>query len=97
MTAEHLGQNIQRNPIMVDGFAAMGKPIPFYRQEAGYRLCKDEWSMESDRAYECVAAVSEQLKRDKPYEARHAAMGYIDLTGAYRLIAVLLTAEALNG
>jgi hypothetical protein len=33
------------------------------------------------------------LERDKPYEAQAAGMKFLDLTGTYRLFAVLLTTD----
>ena len=74
------------------GFAAMGKPVPFYRRQAGYEHCK-EMGCGSDAAFAAVNGMSEMLERDKPYEAMAAGMKYLDLTGTYRLMAVLLTAE----
>jgi len=48
---------------------------------------------DNEDAWRCVGTTAEALERDKPYEAQAAAMVYLDLTGAYRLMAVLLTAE----
>lgn len=72
-------------------FNAMGKPIPPGARQAGFDDCK-EMGLDSARSWECVSAVAEQLERDKPYEAQGAAMKFLDLTGSYRLMAVLLTA-----
>jgi len=46
------------------------------------------------RAVECVNAAAEQLQRDQPYEAQAAGMKFLDLTGVYRLFAVLLCAAS---
>ena len=73
------------------GFGAMGKPVPFYRREAGYQTCRD-LGLESEGAFSAVNGMAEALKRDQPYEAMAAGMRYLDLTGTYRLMAVLLTA-----
>lgn len=93
MSAEHL-----RQPPPPDddygpdsGFNAMGKPVPYYRQQAAYAWLRSI-GLSEQHAYECTAAVAEQLARDQPYEARHAAMRYIDLTGSYVLFALLLCA-----
>jgi hypothetical protein len=48
--------------------------------------------LNSARAWECVSSIANQLERDKPYEAQAAGMRFLDLTGTYRLMAVLLTA-----
>lgn len=75
-----------------DGFGAMGKPIPFWRQQAGYEDCI-QMGLNKQDAHAAVNGMSEQLSRDKPYEAMEYGMKYLDLTGTYRLMAVLLTAQ----
>jgi hypothetical protein len=88
--AEHLNQRVE--PAM-DPFSAMGTPIPANARQAGYEACK-AMGLGSARSWECVGAVAEQLERDKPYEAQGAAMKFLDLTGAYRLMATLLAAAS---
>ncbi len=78
-----------------DGFAAMGKPVPFWRRQAGYETCR-AMGLTSENAYSAVGVMSEQLERDQPYDAMEKGMEYIDLTGTYRLMAVLLTASRPN-
>jgi hypothetical protein len=85
--AEFLNQAVE--PAM-DPFTAMGKPILMQARAAGYEHCK-QMGLDSPRALECVNAVSEMLARDKPYEAMAAGMKFLDLTGVYRLFAVILT------
>lgn len=75
------------------GFDAMGKPIPAYRKEAGDRTCKAMGITDPEIRWSVVAMMSEQLARDNPYGALEAGMKYLDLTGTYRLMAVLLTAK----
>lgn len=89
--AEHLNQRVEPP---ADQFSMMGKPISPAVRQIGYEHCK-EMGLDSGNAHNCVSAVSEQLERDKPYEAQAAGMKYLDLTGTYRLFAVLLT-ESLN-
>jgi hypothetical protein len=84
--AEHLNQTVE--PEMCP-FNAMGKPISMASRQAGYEECK-VMGLNPPRAWECISAVSNQLERDKPYEAQAAAMKFLDLTGSYRLMAVLL-------
>lgn len=74
-------------------FNQMGKPIPATARSEGYSHCKD-MGLNSARAMECVNGVSEQLQRDKPYEAMETGMKFLDLTGTYRLFAVLLCGAA---
>lgn len=69
----------------------MGKPVPFYRRQAGYDTCR-EMGLTSEDAYSAVGVMSDQLERDEPYGAMEEGMRYVDLTGTYRLMAVLLTA-----
>jgi hypothetical protein len=88
VSAQFMNQQVE--PPM-DGFNAMGHPIPYARQQAGFETCID-MGLDKARAYEVVAAVSEQLKRDKPYEALEQGCKFLDLVGSYRLMAVLLTA-----
>lgn len=74
-----------------DYFSAMGKPIPPEARQRGYDECK-KMGLESAAAWSAVNGMAEQLERDKPYEAQSAAMKHVDLTGTYRLMAVLLVA-----
>ena len=72
------------------GFEAMGQPIPTHRKESALSLVKS-WGVGFDDAYTLVAQMTGCLERDKPFEAMEATKGVIDLTGAYRVMAVLLT------
>jgi hypothetical protein len=40
-----------------------------------------------------VNRMAEAIERDQPYEALEAATAYLDITGAYRLLAALCVAE----
>jgi len=86
--AEHLNQP---KPEMDDGFNNMGKPVPLFRKEAALKHAK-AMGLGGGGAWAVDGAVAEQLERDEPYEAQRKAMVYLDLTGAYRLMAVLLSA-----
>jgi len=88
--AEHLNQIM--DPEM-DPLNQMGKPILTDARTAGYQHCK-EMGLTPARAVECVNVVAEQLQRDQPYEAQKAGMKFLDLTGTYRLFAVMLCAAA---
>lgn len=89
--AEHMNQPATAR---MEGFDALGKPIPLARRQRAYDVCKEMGLDDSARAWECVNGMAEQLERDKPHEAQGVAMRFIDLTGAYRLMAVLLTDPA---
>ncbi len=88
--AEHLNQIKEPE---LDLFNFMGKPVPPAARQVGFDHCK-EMGLESPRAWECVSQVSEQLERDQPYQAQAAGMLHLDLTGTYRLFAVLLAETA---
>lgn len=91
MSAQFLNQKVREpSQVELDGFAAMGQPVPFYRQQAAYEHATS-MGCEKAAAHSCVGAMAEALARDKPYEAMEAGMRYVDLTGTYRLMAVLLT------
>lgn len=87
--AEFMNQRVE--PEMT-AFSKMGKPLPPKARSRAYDHCL-AMGLNSARAWECVQAVAEQLERDKPYEAMGAGMKFLDLTGYYRLMAVLLTTE----
>ena len=70
------------------GFSAMGKPVPFSRRQAAYDAARSMGVMEP---FSLIDGMSEQLRRDKPFEAMSLARKHVDLTGAYRLMAHLLT------
>ena len=88
--AEHLNQHVDPE---LEPFNQMGKPILIEARSEGYKHCK-AMGLTPARAMECVNNVAEQLQRDKPYEAQAAGMKFLDLTGVYRLFAVMLCAAA---
>lgn len=91
--AEHLSEI--RDNSTADAMGMIGRPIPNTARAKGHEACRD-MGLDTGRAFECVNAVTEQLERDKPYEAMTAGCKYLDLIGTYRLFAVLLTESALN-
>lgn len=92
--AEHLNQAIEPELSPLNN---MGKPLGESARGEAYKHCQ-LMGLNSAKAWACVQAVAEQLERDQPYEAQAAGMKYLDLTGTYRLVAVLLTSmEKPNG
>lgn len=85
--AEHLNQVVE--PEMI-GFNLMGKSLSEKARSQAYSHCK-QMGLSSARAWECVGQVAEMLERDEPYKAQAAGMKFLDLTGTYRLFAVLLS------
>ena len=90
--AEHLNQRVDPE---LDPFNGMGKPLHEEARSQAYEHCK-AMGLSSARAWECVQAVANCLERDKPYEAQAAAMKFLDLTGTYRLFAVLLACQQVE-
>jgi len=89
--AEFLNQVVHHDEVYEEGFGNMGKPIPDFRKDEAYRVCREEWKMSSASAMSCVTGCALALERDRPHEAMSQAMRYIDLTATYRLFAILLT------
>ena len=87
---EYITNNEAKKPI--DGLSAMGKPITMGRRANADKHCKEMGLTDHDKRIACINGMSEQLERDNPYEAMSEGMKYLDLTGTYRLMAVLLTA-----
>lgn len=75
------------------GMNALGRPVPDFRRAAGYEACKAMGLVEADSRFSTVNGMSEKIERDQPYEALEIAKRVFDLSGAYRLLAVLLTSE----
>jgi hypothetical protein len=71
------------------GFAAFGKTVPTERRSAALNHIRDMGILNSEAAWECIGQMSEAITRDEPYEAMAVGMRYVDLTGVYRLMAVL--------
>ena len=76
----------------MSGFDNMGKPIPNVRRDRAYHWLQDDVGLEREKAWNMVQLVSNHLERDHPHDAIDSAFKLgIDLTGAYRLLAILLT------
>jgi hypothetical protein len=73
------------------GFAAMGLPVPFSRRQRAYDWLVHDIGLTSECAFALVDILSYQLEKDKPFEAMESARRSLDLTGAYRLLATLIT------
>lgn len=76
-----------------DGFNAFGKPVPIHRREAADVHLREMGITDTQDRWNCIQTISEQIQRDEPYDAMATATRYVDLTGAYRLLAVLLMAK----
>lgn len=74
------------------GFAAFGKPVPFYRRSAGNAHLKDMGVSDPEIRFSCIEAMSEAISRDDAHGAMNEAYKHVDVTGVYRLLAVLCAA-----
>lgn len=75
------------------GFNAMGNPIPNFRKQNAYTICREVIGLDADTAWSLVEGMSNSLERDMPYEAMKHAEDKVDITGSYRIMAYLLTGE----
>lgn len=75
------------------GFAAFGKPVPFYRRSAADAHMKAMGVTDAEARFTCIGAMSDAIARDDPHRAMQEAHKHLDVTGVYRLLAVLCTAE----
>lgn len=88
------------------GFAAYGFPVPSYRKHAAHANYRDmNPDISTEDATRDIDTLCQFIERDQPYEAEGYwrkemdGAGYaasprraLDLTGYYRLLAVLMTA-----
>ena len=75
-----------------DGFAGLGKPVPFWRRHAGYEHAR-KMGLDKERAFSVVEGMCNAIARDEPMRALESGYRNLDVTGCYRLLAVLLSAE----
>ena len=76
-----------------DGFDAFGKAVPLHRRTAALHHMRAMGVSNVEDCWDCIGKMCEAIKRDEPYQAMAAGMQRVDLTGTYRLLAVLLTAK----
>lgn len=73
-----------------NGFDALGERVPDRRRAAAMRHLREMApSLDTETEFEVVGKTAAAIERDEPYNALRAARDALDLTGAYRLIAVL--------
>lgn len=76
------------------GFEAMGHVVPAFRKSIGEDHLKAMGFTDSEKRFELVNAMSIQIERDNTHKAMEEAYKKgLDVTGTYRLLSVLLTAE----
>ena len=72
-------------------FGAFGKPVPTERRAEALKHIRGMGVESAEDAWECIGLMSAAIERDQPYDAVAAGMQFVDLTGTYRLMAVLCT------
>lgn len=94
----NMGLRLEPKPPAEDGakfsgFDALGHKVPFFRRSAADLTLKQIGITDAERRLGCVGRMSNCIERDDPHGALEVAHEYVDVTGAYRLLSVLLTAE----
>ena len=74
------------------GYAAFGKPVPFYRRQAAVDHLR-EMGVNSIRAFQIAEKMADAVERDRPHDAMQAASEVVDVTGVYRALSVICCAE----
>ena len=76
-----------------DGFNAFGKRVPFYRRANAYEHCKDMGLTDKAVIFSLIESMADKIQRDEPHIALEIASQYVDVTGCYRLLAVLCSSN----
>jgi len=69
-------------------FENMGNPVPYEQRQTAYDFLN---GIQIESPMTLIDSVSRSIEKDKPYEAMKTMSGSLDLTGSYRLLAILLT------
>lgn len=75
------------------GFEAMGHKVPFFRRSAADAALKSMGVTDAEKRMDCIGKMSDRIERDDPNGAMEAGHKFVDVTGVYRLLAVLTCAE----
>jgi len=79
-----------------DGFDAFGQHVPNHRRSAGLRFLQG-LGIDTGRASATIAKACAAIERDDPFRAMQIIENDgVDLTGSYRLLALLCTTETPN-
>ncbi len=79
-----------RETAAASGFDAWGQPIPSNRRGAAYEWLRSIGLTQED-AWSVTEASVHALEQDRPLSVFDVCQGKVDLTGAYRLLAILST------
>jgi hypothetical protein len=76
------------------GFEAVGHEVPLFRRSEAERHLKAMGFDSAEDRFSLINGMSDAIARDNVHEAMEVAYKKnLDVTGCYRLLAVLLTAE----
>lgn len=73
---------------------AFGRPVPTGRQVAALDCAVEVFGIDQFLADPVIRRAAQYVERDEPDKALTALQNIVDLTGAYRLLAVMCTEEA---
>jgi hypothetical protein len=79
----------KRQDSWASGFDAFGKPVPIERQVAALDCAVEVMGVDAVLADPIIAQAAQRIAADEPLYALTVLMNIVDLTGAYRLIAVM--------
>ena len=68
----------------------LGKPVGAENRDTAYHWLR-EIGLTPSQSLELIGTVADCIERDFPNQALKSGMESLDLTGAYRLMAILLT------
>jgi hypothetical protein len=75
-----------------DPFNSFGQFVPYSRRQRAHDTVKQMIpELGTAESMALIDSVSESIRRDMPYEAMERARKNLDVTGCYRLLAVLCT------
>ena len=75
------------------GFEAFGKPVPSYRRTAALEHARAMGCDDTQKITFHIDRACTEIQNDQPYKAMEELGMLVDLTGIYRLLAVLCVAE----
>lgn len=74
-----------------EGHAAFGKKVSFARRANADSHLKEMGLTDITARLDCIGKMAEAIERDEPMRAMNDCFKYLDVTGCYRLMAVLCT------
>ena len=75
------------------GLDALGHRVPASRTSAAYRWLRSSIGLSRQDAFSLSQSAAHKVAKDDPHGVFVSCDGLIDLTGAYRLLAILCTEQ----